>query len=281
MTYSNDERKRVGVIGGKGAFGQWCVRLFERYGHPVLVSDMNTELSNTDLVRASSIVVVAVPIGVTQAVLQQVAGVVTSEQVVIDLTSVKSPFVATLRAIPSEVLSLHPMFSPTLSSHVGQSCAVCRVRAGGLSAYVEELLEREGLRLVDMEPEEHDRMMAVVQGLTHFQAIAAAHCMRSLGFSPEATLPIASPVYRLRLDMIGRIIAQDPRLYAEIQMYNPYVREVLDELERSSALLSALVREQDVPAFVGEFQAIREAFGSFTDRALEESDRVIRALVEK
>jgi prephenate dehydrogenase len=281
MTYSNHEQKIVGVIGGRGAFGQWCVRLFERHGHSVLVSDKDTELSNADLVRASAIVVVAVPIGVTQAVLEEVARIVTADQVVIDLTSVKSPFVATLRALLSEVLSLHPMFSPIVSSHVGQSCVACRIRVGELSTYVEKLLRSEGLNLVEMSADVHDRMMAVIQGLTHFQAIAAAHCMLSLGFSPEESLPIASPVYRLRLDMIGRIIAQDPRLYAEIQMYNPYVGDVLAELEKSSTLLGTLVKERDIPGFVAEFEAIREAFGTFTKTALEESDRVIRALAEK
>jgi prephenate dehydrogenase len=172
------------------------------------------------------------------------------------------------------------MFSPIVSSHKGQSCVVCRLRGGELSAYVEEVLKSEDLKLVEMEFEDHDRMMAVIQGLTHFQAIAAAHCMRSLGFSPEASLPIASPVYRLRLDMIGRIIAQDPRLYAEIQMYNPYVVEVLEELARSSVLLGSLIKQHDTQGFIAEFEAIRESFGAFTKTALEESDRVIRALVQ-
>ncbi len=281
MTYPSSKGKDVGVIGGQGAFGQWFVRLFERYGYEVVVSDQHTQISNSELVRASKIVVVAVPIGATRAVLQEVAEVVRSEQLVIDLTSVKSPFVETLRALPSEVLSLHPMFSPIVSSHAGQSCVVNRLRVGELSACVEELLIREQLKLVEMEAEPHDRMMAVLQGLTHFQAIAAAHCMRSLGFSPDTSLQIASPVYRLRLDMIGRIIGQNPRLYAEIQMYNPYVREVLEELERSSTLLASLIKEHDTHGFIAEFEASRDAMGGFAKIALKESDRVIRALIER
>jgi prephenate dehydrogenase len=281
MHGATSEAKRVGVIGGKGAFGQWCVRLFKRYGHEVLVSDKDTDLSTTDLVRASAIVVVAVPIGVTESVLREVAGCVQPHQIVIDLTSVKSPFAELLRALTSEVLSLHPMFSPKLSEHAGQTCIVCRMRGGELSSYVEEILAREGLKLVPMDSDSHDRMMAVVQGLTHFQAIAAAHCMHALGFDPHESLTSASPVYRLRLDMIGRILAQDPRLYAEIQMYNPYVKEVLTELERSSALLGRMVSERDVQGFVSEFRGVQEAFASFTSKALEESDRLIRALAKE
>jgi prephenate dehydrogenase len=105
--------------------------------------------------------------------------------------------------------------------------------------------------------------------------------MHALGFDPHESLTSASPVYRLRLDMIGRILAQDPRLYAEIQMYNPYVKEVLTELERSSALLGRMVSERDVQGFVSEFRGVQEAFASFTSKALEESDRLIRALAKE
>jgi prephenate dehydrogenase len=281
VTDSANEKPNVGVIGARGAFGRWCVRLFEQHGYTVFSSDTDTELSNTDVVQASKIVLLAVPIGVTQRVLEEVSVALTADQILIDLTSVKSPFVSALHALQSQVLSLHPMFSPIVSSYVGQSCVVCRIRAGELSIKVENLLKSQGLTLVEMSADAHDRMMAVVQGLTHFQAIAAAHCMRSLGFSPEDSMPIASPVYRIRLDMIGRIVAQDPRLYAEIQMYNPYVGGVLAELEKSSALLGALVKQRDVSGFVTEFEAIQKSFGTFAKTALDESDRVIRALVAK
>jgi prephenate dehydrogenase len=123
--------------------------------------------------------------------------------------------------------------------------------------------------------------MAVVQGLTHFQAIAAAHAMATLEFIPEDTLESASPVYRLRLAMVGRILAQNPRLYAEIQVYNPYVREVLVALEESSRLLQGFVERRDVDGFVAEFERARDALGTFRERALEESNALIQALAKR
>jgi prephenate dehydrogenase len=132
--------------------------------------------------------------------------------------------------------------------------------------------------MIPMEPEAHDRMMAVVQGLTHFQAIAAAHCMMRLGFDVQASVELSSPVYRLRLAMIGRILGHDPRLYAEIQTFNPYIPEVLRVLADSSALLLGQVETKDVAGFVAECEKITQVFGEFTQQSLAESERIIASL---
>jgi len=131
-----------------------------------------------------------------------------------------------------------------------------------------------------MEPEEHDRMMAVVQGLTHFQAISAAHCMMRLGFDIEASVEISSPVYRLRLAMIGRILGHDPRLYAEIQTHNPYIPDILRALAESSSLLQERVETKNADGFVAECEKIRSSFGEFAARSLIESERIIAALAK-
>jgi prephenate dehydrogenase len=262
MTFSAFPKPSIGIIGGRGQFGRWCQNLFERLGHSVCLSDVGTDLSNEDLVRRVEVVIVSVPIGVTGAVLAEVLPVVRSEQLLIDLTSVKTPFVQQLLTAPCEVLSLHPMFAPSTPSQ-GQTCVTCRVRAGKLSQYFEDAISAEGITLTEMSPEEHDRMMAVVQGLTHFQAIAGAHCMAVLGFDTAQSLRIASPVYRMRLAMMGRILEQNPRLYAEIQIFNPFVREVLLALLESSRKLSDIIDRGDVDGFVREFESARSRLGKF------------------
>ena len=269
---------RIGIIGGHGLFGSWMRGVLERRGIEVLISDVGTELSNEALVERADAVIVSVPIGVTEGVLREIAPAVRAGQLVIDLTSVKTPFLSVLAAMPSEVLSLHPMFSPSLLSVRGQSCIVCHVREGSMGAVFLELLSDEGIALEEMAPEQHDKLMAVVQGMTHFQAIVAGHCMATIGFNPADTLGAASPVYRMRLVMIGRILAQSPRLYAEIQIFNPYVREIVAALERSSRVFADAIEARDVDRFVAEFERARAGLAGFERAALEESDRVIAAL---
>lgn len=265
----------IGVIGGNGQLGKWCAEIFRAHGSTVLVSDVGTELSNRDVAARAEIVVVSVPIGVTGSVLEEVSSSLRSDQLIVDLTSVKTPFVPFMESSKAEVLSVHPMFAPSLSSKRDQTCIVCPVRQGSLAAYFKGVLEREGLRLINMTPDAHDRMMAVVQGLTHFQAIAAAHCMAAMNFQPAESLESASPVYRLRLAMIGRILAQSPRLYAEIQIFNPYVTEVLQHLQRSQERLMGFVTAKDVDGFVAEFERVRDALGTFGQESLQEVSRVV------
>jgi prephenate dehydrogenase len=279
----------VGIIGGLGQFGIWFQRLFQQHGCTCLIADRGTDLSNAELARRSDIVVVSVPIGITASVLEEIAPVLTSSHLVVELSSVKTPQQRVLAALQSEVLSLHPMFSPSLSTSAGQTCIVCTLQAEPevaveavgrdlgkspgpgedpassehptLSSFVKRILMDEGLMLSRMSIEAHDRMMAVVQGITHFQAIVAAHCMMALGVDTSESLKVASPVYRVRLGMIGRVLSQNPKLYAEIQIHNPYVPQVLAQLEASAKLVSTLVTTGDVAGFEREFCAARDAIG--------------------
>ena len=272
---TSNESLTVGIIGGKGQLGGWCSDIVQKRGHPLLIADQGTELTNLELVKRASIVVVSVPIGVTGDVLREIQGALRPDQLVVDLTSVKTPFVPLMEASKAEVLSLHPMFAPSLSSKAGQTCIACSVRAGQLSEVFLQVLREEELRVVSMTPEAHDRMMAVVQGLTHFQAIAAAHCMGELNFDPGQSLESASPVYRLRLAMIGRILAQNPRLYAEIQIFNPFVREALEQLRRSQERLMGFVTAADIDGFVAEFERVRDTLGSFSSESLRALSKLV------
>lgn len=273
MTHGTPHSPSIGIIGGNGQLGTWCAELFRKHGCSVLIADRGTELSNRDVAARADIVVVSVPIGVTGAVLEEISSSLRQEQLIVDLTSVKSPFVPLMESSKAEVLSVHPMFAPNLSSKRSQTCIVCPVRTGALAEFFIGVLQREELRLISMTPEAHDRMMAVVQGLTHFQAIAAAHCMAAMNFQPAESLESASPVYRLRLAMIGRILAQSPRLYAEIQIYNPYVREVLENLQRSHERLMGFVTAKDVDGFAAEFERVRDALGTFGQESMQEVSR--------
>lgn len=259
----------VGIIGGRGQLGSWCGKLFRDLGCSVLVADVGTELTTSALVSQVEVVVVTVPIGVTGEVIKEISPQLREEQLLVDLTSVKTPFVPEMERSKAEVLSVHPMFAPSLASTAGQSCVVCRVRVGCKSRWFEDVLRGAGLRLVEMTPDAHDRTMAIVQGLTHFQAIVAGHCMAAMGFQPSESLATASPVYKARLAMIGRILSQNPRLYAEIQIFNPYVRSVLSQVQRSSEKLAGFVEARDVEGFAQEFVRVREALGGFCEQSLE------------
>jgi prephenate dehydrogenase len=269
---------KAGIIGGLGQFGQWWTRLLEGRGFPVAVSDVSTPMSNRDLVKGCDVILLSIPMQAVTGVVTEISDALSPNKLLIDLASVKTPFVQPLLATQAEILSLHLMFAPSVPSAEGQSCVVCRQRPGQYTQYFVSLLEEIGIRCVSRTPEEHDKAMAVVQGLTHFQAITAAHALVLLGVNPGETLQLASPVYRMRLAMIGRILAQDPALYGEIQTLNPYVPAVLETLQASAQLFQDAVKEHDLERFMSEFNGVKSALGDFTKDALAESTKWIAAL---
>ncbi len=87
-------------------------------------------------------------------------------------------------------------------------------------------------------------MMAVVQGLTHYVTLCMADSIRRLGMDIEATQEFTSPVYQIELSLVGRLLSQDPDLYADILQQNPYVPEVLAACRASAGDLAAIVGSQ-------------------------------------
>ncbi len=202
--------------------------------------ELNVEAAptNVDAAKDADVVVVSVPISVTEDVIREVAPHVPEGSLLTDVTSVKvRPVRAMLEHAPEGVyvLGTHPLFGPTVPSLRGQTIILTPTeRSGPWTRRVRRYLERKGTRVVETTPEEHDRTMAVVQCLTHAVLLAAGSAIGHLLPSLELDIEkVTSPVYRLLVDVVGRIVGQDPRLYAEIQAFNPYSDEAREELLRA------------------------------------------------
>jgi prephenate dehydrogenase len=182
----------------------------------------------------------------------------------------------------ANVVGLHPMFGPTVSSLKSQTIIVCPARVE------EHLLHRlmgifraEGARCTLASPEEHDRMMAVVQGLTHYVTLCMADSIRRLGMDLEATREFTSPVYQIELSLIGRLLSQDPDLYADILQQNPYVPEVLEACRSSAGELAEIVGSHDPELFRAFFERNTRHLGPYCDEGQEMTDTLIDCMVNK
>jgi prephenate dehydrogenase len=82
------------------------------------------------------------------------------------------------------------------------------------------------------------------------------------------------------LDFVGRILGQNPYLYALIQMENPGVLEVHDAFIRECEELSGLVRAHDEEGFVKKMKAAALQYGD-TAHALRKSDKLINSRISE
>jgi prephenate dehydrogenase len=278
----SEREKKAGIIGGTGKIGRLFAGVFERAGYEVLVSGRSTKLSAADLAKHCGTVIVSVPIRATVRVIGEIAPLLTKNQLLCDLTSLKMAPVAAMLRTKAEVIGLHPMFGPTVRSLAGQTIIACPARCTEKECdALLAIFRAEGATCTIATPEAHDRMMAVVQGLTHFVTLCMAESVRRADLDINETRAFTSPVYQIELALMGRLLSQDPDLYADILQQNPFVPEVLAACRSSAAHLAGIVLSQDPDRFRVFFQTNSHYFGKFCREGQEMTDALIDCMVRR
>jgi prephenate dehydrogenase len=223
----------IGIIGGTRGMGGWLARFFEKEGHTVHISGKNRGMDITEMADTCQIVVVSVPIGVTAAVIEKIGPHMREDALLMDLTSLKrKPVKAMLETSVSEVIGCHPLFGPQYDSIEGQHVVLCPARGERWLLWLRDVFERKGALVVETTPEKHDQMMAVVQGLNHFNTVMMGLVLSKTGVSLSELMKFTTPVFRAKMEMIEKVFCQNPRLYAEIITMNPDVHQLIETYEK-------------------------------------------------
>lgn len=271
--------KTIGIIGGKGLMGSFFAKFFKQAGFRILISDLKTKLTNRELVEKSDIVFFAVPIHLTEKIIAEVIPFTRKNQLLLDCTSLKTFPMKTMIKSKAEVIGLHPMFRPSSLGLKNQTVVMCIGRASQKTVKTVKrwFLEKEA-HVIKMTPRQHDRLMSIIQVLLHFHTIVLGHAMRRLGVPVRETLRAASPIYRLEMDMIGRIFSQNPTLYGAIEIGNPETKRVIKTLLSETQNLAAVVFKKDLRKFEALFRKTSRFLGDFKDEALKEINKLLTHL---
>ena len=284
------------ILGGTGETGSWFARYFKDKGYDVAVwgpsgrvdvakslgvrfaGDMTAEAKNSD------IVLVSVTIEKTVDVIRQVAPLMRPGSLIMDVTSIKSGPVRAMKSYAPqgvEALGTHPMFGPTMPSMRGQTIILTPVeeKTGRWLEVIRKLFQSDAAHVEVLDAEEHDRIMAVVQALTHFAYIGIGTTLEALQFDVKASRRFMSPVYEIMIDFVGRILDQNPELYASIQK-NPQAASVRQTFLSQCMMLCEKADCGDMEGFKKMMMQAAEHYGE-THKALERSDRVINARIRE
>ena len=271
----------IGIIGGTGQMGQFFKKFFEENNCKVLISSRKAKLKPEDCAKQSDVVMVSVPIDVTADVIKKIAPYINKNSLLIDTTSIKKePVEAMLKYAKCEVIGMHPVFGPTTSSLKNQTIVLCPARAKKWLSWLVGIFEKNGAKIKIATPEKHDEMMSIIQGLNHFSTLAVAHAMKVLGISLKESLEYTSPVYKLRMIMLGRILNQNPSLYASIEITNPKNKMAIEACLSSSKKLQKIIKTKNTKEFIKYFDECAEFFGDFKKEAENTSDYLIEKMVD-
>ncbi len=248
----------VAIIGGQGQMGRWFTRFFEGQGLTVLVADLDTPQTAPEVAAQADVVILSVPIPQVTALVAEVAPRLKPDAALMDLTSVKQrPMAAMMAAFPGEVVGTHPLFGPGEESIEGRTVVLCQGRGERWFQWLKGLLAQAGARVKVTSAAEHDRLMAVVQGLAHFMLIAFGAVIRDLEVSPQDLEEFSTPTFATLLNLSRRLLSQDAKLYACIQLQNPANRIVLRALEGAVADILYFIQRQDADGLVRLIEDIR------------------------
>jgi prephenate dehydratase/prephenate dehydrogenase len=272
-----NKRPTIGIIGGRGKMGQYFKTLFEQSGYTVLISGRKTPLSPIQLAKKADVIIVSVPIDATEAVINQISPHIKSSGLLMDLTSFKAFPMKAMEKTKASYLGCHPIFGPTANIE-GQLVVLCEGRGKKWLDWFSDFLKEKGAIVRKLTPAKHDEMMAYVQALIHFSDIALADTFRKSGIPIKQFIEHQSPIYRMELDLMGRILNQDPNLYASIQIQNPLSKKVLRQFIESCEALLKTIEKKDHASNVRYFENCSKYLGDFTETAMKESDRLLAYL---
>lgn len=252
----------IAIIGGAGQMGQWFERFFADYGLTVLVADLDTPQTPREVAAQADVVIISVPIAKVVEVIRDIAPHLKPDAALMDITSVKQrPLDAMLKAFAGEVVGTHPLFGPKEKSMDGCTVVLCPGRGERWLNWLKDLLEQAGAQVKVTSATEHDRLMAVVQGLAHFVLIALEKAIRQLGVSPQDLEDFSTPTFATLHSLAQRLLSQDAQLYACIQLANPANRVALRALEDAVADILYFIQRQNADGLVRLLEEIKEGFG--------------------
>lgn len=274
--------KEILLVGGGGGMGRLYGRMASGSGHRISVLEREDWGRVGELTRGQDLVIVTVPIHLTERTVERIGPHLAPDTVLADFTSTKTDVLdQMMRAHEGPVLGLHPMHGPDVDNVSRQLMMACPGRGRDAWEWILEQFRLWGLRVKEVDPQEHDRAMHLIQGLRHFVALLHGSFMRESNLKPEEMADFSSPIYRAELMMTGRIFAQDAELYADIVFSDAERRALLTEFFEHHEKLAALVRNNDRDGFIREFKRISAFFGTFAEQALEESGYMINRLADR
>ena len=224
------ERPALGLI-GYGAFGKLTAQHLSawfdvRAYDPQLAADDEYVTAVTlEQAAACPVVILAVPVGVLENTLQEIAPMLSHGALVLDVGSVKvKPAEAMQSLLPAHVriVGTHPLFGPQSAKNglAGLRIAICEVRgtkdARRTAAWCRKVL---GLKVFNVSPEDHDREAATVQGLTHLIAKVL------LNMEPLPTRMTTASFERV-MQGVDMVRHDSPAVYQAIERDNPFAAGV-------------------------------------------------------
>jgi len=287
---------KVAIIGGSGKMGLWIARHVLQDGMQVVITGRNQEKllaagkelgvpisTNIEAIKQAKVIILSVPLENFEAVVKEIAPYVRQEQLVMDVTSLKTKPVEIMHRYikKGSILGTHPVFGPGAKSAANQNFVLTPTneKETALAEKVKHYLVKKKANVTIITPQEHDRMMSVVLGLAHFIAIVSADTL--LGFENfQEMKKIGGTTFKLLYTLIESVVSEDPELYASLQMSFPDIKQVESLFQSNAKAWADMVKANDRQGFAIKMNTLKQKLEK-TDPAFRHAYENMYRITEK
>lgn len=253
--------KTITIIGGSGRMGQFFTNKLTAAGHQVKTFGNQDWQNAEDLLSNVELVLISVPIERTVEIIERAAKYLNSTTTLADITSIKAePVQAMLKYHSGAVIGLHPMFGPSVQSFAGQKVVVCSGRNDEEFQWLLDFIQQQGGELIFCTPEEHDRMMVMNQATRHFCRFSQGVYIAQEQIDIERSLSMSSPSYRQEIEILQRLLNQNPQLCIDIMLATEERCRAISLLAQTYNRLANLVVKKDREGLIQEFEQTQNFF---------------------
>jgi prephenate dehydrogenase len=271
--------RRVTLIGGRGMMGRFFAQRLSAAGHHVSILEQGDWEQAESLLGKADLILVCVPIEFTIEVISKAVKYLAPTTALADIASIKAPIVqAMLEYHSGPVMGLHPMFGPGVKSFLSQNVVVCPGREVEAFQWLVNLIENDGGKLIVCQPEEHDEIMVAIQAIRNFTTFGLGVFLAEEGIDIRRSLDFSSPIFRLEIGLISRLLSQSAPMIVDIILATPQRRDAICRLANTFQRLAQFVMQCDRDTLIHEFKTAHSCLAEDINCTLEESTHVINAL---
>lgn len=238
-------------------------------------------VDNINAVRNREVIIYSLPISLTEQIIKETWKFIDKKSIVLDVTSIKKISVSAFKKYLSKeilVIPTHPMFWPYIESLSGQVIALTPVSSVKENIFYKKFkkyLHKSWMNIIESSANKHDKNMAIVQWLTHFNMFITWKTIEKLWVNIKWTLDFVSPIYKILISCVSRYLHQNPSLYWDIQKYNDQVKNVDNTFKSASKEYYKLIKSDNKSDFIKHVNSSQKYFWNNTEKWQIYTDKII------
>lgn len=199
----------------------WLVVTFDNRGKRI--GGVKSAKTLEEALSEAKIVILAVSLKNTVAVLRKLARLLNENQILVEITGVKAPFSRVLVKMRGKVIRLHPLFGE-FNDLKGKNIVIIKWKNPGLEKKAKIVLQKLGARVSSMDELEHDKIMAERQLPAYL--LGNIFLKMTKGTKKEELTPAMK-----KMRQVSEEIMEEWPLYESMLRLNPNSGNMLEKID--------------------------------------------------